>query len=111
MTFVLSPPPLLPVKPVFVCAALGTTVARIYDPTAHYATARTFRDVGPMKRFDHHVETDRSRGILYAAEHMRGCLVELYGDKRAGYTCQRHFCEIPLVRDVTLLDLRGNGAM
>lgn len=111
MATLYPPPPRGEVRPVFTVISATTILSRIYDPTRYEASAIEFRRDGPHGRFDHHTRHDSNRGILYAAEDMKGCLVEIYGNNRSGYTCNRCYCEIPLLRDLRMLDLRGDGVM
>src|SRR5207302_254706 len=85
---------------------------------AYGMTARTFREYGPIARFDHHRGyparpgfDPRHRGVYYAALSLEGCLVEAFGDSRVIDPHGSYVAQPLLTRDVTLLDLRGNGAM
>jgi RES domain-containing protein len=94
----------------------GTRLVRIFDPSRHGATPTGFRYSGPRSRFDHHVlDADgpmtSERGIYYAAFSLSGCLVEVFGDAWVIEFREKHVARPSLVRDMHLLDLRGNGAM
>ena len=104
----------------------GTELVRIFDPSSHGATATSFRFYGPLHRFDHHSASEASgssagpqhtptldpnRGVYYAARTLSSCVVELFGDDRLVEPGGLQVA-LPVVhRDLTLLDLRGSGAM
>lgn len=75
----------------------------------------TFRNWGPLHRFDHHrgdvPHIDPERGIYYAAFTLSGCLVECFGDTGVIEIREERVCRLDIVRSLTLLDLRGSGAM
>jgi hypothetical protein len=112
------PPPLHPPDPVFSQLNQGSTVLRIFDPTRHNTKPLTFRYYGALHRFDHQrypvssPADDPDRGIYYAAFTLSGCLVESrWGDTGIMDIKDEYICEIVLTRSLTLLDLRGSGAM
>jgi hypothetical protein len=111
MATLTPPPPDCAVRPVHYTLSAGTAIHRIYDPDSHFATANGFRTVGPYGRFDHHTKAKDDRGILYAGETFKDCLVEIYGDRKFGLTVNRRHCQLRLLRELILLDLRGDGAM
>lgn len=105
-----SPPPKSPPKsPIIHLWQKGRLLRRIYNPNNHKAKARRFRTEGPFVRFDHHI-TGSDRGILYAADSLAGALAEIYGDTAGGPTDEYRYCALVPIRDLKLLDLRGNGA-
>lgn len=123
MVAVAPPPPARrPEAPLFRSLEAGTELVRIFDPTAHGATATSFRYYGPLHRFDHHSGTptkgpgrsplpDPSRGVYYAAHDLSGCVVEVFGDDGFVETGELEV-GLPVVRrELRLLDLRGKGAM
>lgn len=116
------PPPRTPVDPakiLVVAASPGGELIRVYDPKSRYKPGpRTFRFNGPRERFDHHCEIagapsdDPHRGIYYAAYDLEGAIVEVFGDpprivERGTYRAVR----VRLRDPVSLLDIRGHGAM
>jgi len=111
------PPPRRPRSPLVCELAAGTELVRIFEPGRHGATATSFRHYGPLHRFDHHdggrsgAGVDAERGVYYAALRLSGCLVEVFGDDGIVETAGRVVALPVLRRGVTLLDLRGRGAM
>jgi hypothetical protein len=70
---------------------------------------------GPRGRFDHHDAisppvNDPAHGIYYAADNLKGCIIEVFGDtgviEPAGYGV----AVVEPTRDLTLLDLTGDRA-
>ena len=107
--------------PLFSVMKAGERLIRLFDPDSYGATPTGFRSWGPIHRFDHHrgesgdpskQSYDPERFVYYAALSLSGGVVEVFGD--AGwiasgthvYVAQPH-----LLRDLTLLDLRREGAM
>jgi hypothetical protein len=90
---------------------------RIYDPSSHGATPLSFRSYGPLHRFDHHQHpggspgVDADRAIIYGGFTLSCCVVEVFGD--SGIIDPRSKCVaiLNLLRPLTLIDLRGSGAM
>ena len=134
MVVIVSPPPLKPPSPLFRILAAGSFMLRIFDPTRHGTTALSFRYFGPLGRFDHQrlalggFPADRSetrqrlsptgsssedpdRGISYAGLTLSCCLVECFGDVGVIEIKGQQIARLELTRDLTLLDLRGSGAM
>ena len=117
------PPPELPVAPLIAVIPAGERLVRIYDPTRHQAGPLTFRRYGPLARFDHHhpreggPEMDETRGVYYAAwaiplgDALASCFDEVFGDRRVVVLGEHHVATPLVTRDLTLLDLRQNGAM
>ncbi len=114
----LPPPPRNP-NPIFHILPSDTRLFRIFDPSSYGATAISFRDHGPLLRFDHHrgkgeereSSTDTERGIYYAAPTLSSCLVEMFGDTGVVEMGTNRVAAPILGRDLRLLDLRANGAM
>ena len=134
MVLIASPPPLKPPSPLFRSLVAGSFMLRIFDPTRHGTTALSFRYFGPLGRFDHQrlalggFPADRSetrqrlsptgsssddpdRGISYAGLTLSCCLVECFGDVGVIEIKGQQIARLELTRDLTLLDLRGSGAM
>ena len=90
---------------------------RIYKPADFGATPLGFRYWGPLHRFDHHQAppnapcVDPARAVYYAGCDLAGCLVEVFGDTRVVVMDGRRVVVAQLQREITLLDLRNNGAM
>jgi hypothetical protein len=82
---------------------------RLYDPLPHGATATGFRTDGPYVRFDHHKKTAPGRGILYAAEDLKGGLVEVF-QAGGGIANTVRYCGLDVTRPLVLLDLRSDNA-
>jgi hypothetical protein len=105
--------------------APGSLLVRVYDPARNHAKALTFRDVGPINRFDHHRASppsvpvvgrpglwqDPDRAVSYFGRTLSCCLAEVFGDtgtiERSSWTMALVEVRAPLA----LLDLRGNAAM
>lgn len=127
MVLIASPPPLKPPSPLFRSLVAGSFMLRIFDPTRHGTTALSFRYFGPLGRFDHQrlsltgsssskdtVGVSLSlenRGISYAGLTLSCCLVECFGDVGVIEIKGQQIARLELTRDLTLLDLRGSGAM
>jgi hypothetical protein len=112
------PPPTRSSNPLLTQLPITTQLQRIYDPTRHGTKALTFRYWGPILRFDHQHDngtgtgaTDAERGIYYAAFSLSGCLVEVFGDTGIVEIKGQELAFVRLIRPITLLDLRGSGAM
>ena len=113
-----KPPPPKPPNPLHCTLASGSVLLRIFDPTSHRTQALTFRNFGPINRFDHQrisSQVDRAqdpeRGIYYAGFTLSCCLVECFGDSGVVELKDQKICQVQLTRDLTLLDLKDNGAM
>jgi len=97
--------------------AAGSFIVRLFDLTSHGQTALAFRHYGPLRRFDHQVNSsgapahDAVRGIYYAALTLSGCIVEIFGDTGLIDCAQWHVARPQLTRSIKLLNLRGVGAM
>jgi RES domain len=117
MVVIASPPPLKPPSPLFRSLVAGSFMLRIFDPTRHGTTALSFRYFGPLGRFDHQQlsltgsSDDPDRGISYAGLTLSCCLVECFGDVGVIEIKGQQIARLELTRDLTLLDLRGSGAM
>ena len=113
-----KPPPPKPPNPLHCTLASGSVLLRIFDPTSHRTQALTFRNFGPINRFDHQrisSQVDRAqdpeRGIYYAGFTLSCCLVECFGDSGVVELKDQKICQVQLTRDLTLLDIKDNGAM
>jgi hypothetical protein len=113
-----KPPPSKPPNPLHCTLTSGSFLLRIFDPTAHATQALTFRNFGPINRFDHQRvpsqgarAQDPNRGIYYAGLTLSCCLVECFGDSGAIELKDQKICRVQLTRDLVLLDLKDNGAM
>lgn len=117
MVLIAHPPPSIPPAPVFRTLSAGCDLFRLYNPTRFNTTALSFRNFGPLLRFDHHLASssnpfmDPDRGVYYAGFTLSCCLVEVFGDTRL-IECSEWRVAMPrLTRNVRLLDLRDTGAM
>jgi hypothetical protein len=97
---------------------VGTQLRRIFDPTRHNTKALDFRYFGPINRFDHQCAKgvnikgeDPKRGIYYAGFTLSCCIVEVFGDEGVISLKDQQVCLVEIIRQLTLLDLRGEGAM
>jgi hypothetical protein len=115
---IVEPPPSKPPNPLHCTLASGSFLLRIFDPTSYGTQALTFRHFGPINRFDHqripsqsNRTQDPERGIYYAGFNLSCCLVECFGDTGVIELKDRQICSVQLTRNLTLLDLKGNGAM
>ena len=117
MVQVRRPPPAHTPHPVFHFVPAGALLVRVFRPHAPGDAATTFRTLGPLARFDHHRHPDAApaddpaRGMLYAAPTLSCCVVEVFGDTRLIAPAGYHVGQIAVTRNLTLLDLRGSGAM
>jgi RES domain len=118
VVLIASPPPAKTPSPLYRTLASGSFVLRIFDPTQYGTRATTFRSYGPINRFDHqrlspsgNCAEDPDRGISYAGLTLSCCLVECFGDTGVIEIKGQQIGRIQLTRDLTLLDLRANGAM
>jgi RES domain len=118
VVLIASPPPAKTPSPLYRTLASGSFILRIFDPTQYGTQATTFRSYGPINRFDHQRLSpagtraeDPERGISYAGLTLSCCLVECFGDTGAIEIKGQQIGRIQLTRDLTLLDLRANGAM
>lgn len=115
MVVVHLPPPLRSIVPKFVTLNRNDELLRIFDPTKYENTAVSFRNYGPVSRFDHHRQysnkIDSERSVIYAAPTLSCCLVEIFGDGGVIRIEQQQLAFITLKDTLKLLDLRGSGAM
>lgn len=117
MVLIALPPPAHVPDPILVTLPQDSEVFRIYDPAIHGAQALTFRNYGPLHRFDHHEHPtaspniDDDRAILYAGFTLSCCIVEVFGDTGIIEPGTKWVALLNLQRPLLLLDLRGNGAM
>jgi hypothetical protein len=111
VVLIAPPPPTRRPRPLHARLAAGSELYRIYNPTRHNATRLGFRFVGPLVRFDHHVEGSVERGIYYAAASLESCVVEVFGDLGLVRFDELRVAKPLLRRELVLLDLRGRGAL
>ncbi|MCC0179728.1 RES domain-containing protein [Waterburya agarophytonicola K14] len=115
MVVVHLPPPLRSITPELVTLDRNDVLLRIFDPTKYDSTAVSFRNYGPVSRFDHHRQysnkIDSERSVIYAAPTLSCCLVEIFGDGGVIRIEQQQLAFITLKDTLKLLDLRGSGAM
>jgi hypothetical protein len=118
VVLIASPPPGKTPSPLYRTLASGSFLLRIFDPMQYGTRATTFRSYGPINRFDHqrlppagNCAEDPERGISYAGLTLSCCLVECFGDTGVIEIKGQQVGRIQLTRDLTLLDLRANGAM
>lgn len=125
MARIALPPPARIPDPLFLVLPARATLVRIFDPDRRDASALTFRENGPRKRFDHHrgegaerlPADDPERSVYYAAWSdepavaFSSSLVEVFGDTGIVESANRLVAMPRLTRTLRLLDLRGRGAM
>ena len=115
MVVVHLPPPLRSIAPKFVTLNRNDELLRIFDPTKYDATAVSFRNYGPVSRFDHHRQypnkIDPERSVIYASPTLSCCLVEIFGDGGIIKIERQQLAFITLRNTLKLLDLRGSAAM
>lgn len=115
MVVVHLPPPLRSISPEFITLGHNDELLRIFDPTSYNTTAISFRNYGPISRFDHHREMadsiDPQRSVIYMGLTLSCCLVEIFGDGEIIDVKQRQLAFITLNKTIKLLDLRGSAAM
>ena len=115
MVRIVPPPPKNQPLPAFHRIEPGSHIIRIFNPNNYGTQALTFRFYGPLHRFDHQrgttPQTDTYRGIYYAAFTLSSCLVECFGDTGVIEIQDEQVCQVEITRPITLLDLRGAGAM
>ena len=115
MVVVHLPPPSRGITPKFVTLDRNDVLLRIFDPTKYDATAVSFRNYGPVSRFDHHRQypnkIDPERSVIYASPTLSCCLVEIFGDGGIIRIEQQQLAFITLKNALKLLDLRGSAAM
>ena len=115
MVVVHLPPPLRSITPKFTTLNRNNELIRIFDPTSYNATATSFRNYGPISRFDHHRQypnkIDPERSVIYAAPTLSCCLVEIFGDGGIIRIERQQLAFITLRNALKLLDLRGSTAM
>lgn len=118
------PPPLItPTNPQYVSLKPGAKIMRIYNPERHNTKEYTFRDFGPLFRFDHHRPSavkelgkekgaiDKERRSSYWGFTLSCCLVEKFGDTRIIEFKSYRLAVVILTESLELLDLRNSGAM
>jgi hypothetical protein len=115
MIVVRMPPPIGGISPTHVTLKSGEVLIRIFDPTRYNASAISFRNYGPISRFDHHGsyknKIDPNRSVIYTGRTLSCCLVEIFGDGGIIAIEQQQVAFLTLTQDIKLLDIRGSGAM
>jgi RES domain-containing protein len=90
-------------------------LVRIYNP--EWLGPIQFSSFGPRHRFDHHRVTvggpsdDPERRAYYAANDLKGCVVEVFGDTGVITAGDLRVALVQVRRALQLLDLRGDGAL
>jgi hypothetical protein len=96
--------------------AVGVRLLRIYSPEPYKTDPLTFRDFGPLRRFDHQRPGktgpghDRGRGILYAAYELVCNVGERFGDEGAITKAGNRLARLAVTEALSVLDLRGPAA-
>ena len=109
------PPPRRTPKPLHAILFSSTELVRIYNPERLGPVQ--FSGWGPRHRFDHHRVTGRGpaedpdRRTYYAADDLKGCVVEVFGDTGVITVGDLRVALLRPRRDLQLLDLRGDGAL
>lgn len=115
MVLVRMPPPIGGISPTHVTLKSGEVLIRIFDPTRYGTSAISFRNYGPISRFDHHRKysnkIDLDRSVIYAGLTLSCCLVEVFGDGGVIAIEQQQVAFLILTHDIKLLDIKGSGAM
>ena len=115
MVVVRMPPPMGGISPTHVTLKSGEVLIRIFAPIRYGASAISFRNYGPISRFDHHRKysnkIDLDRSVIYAGLTLSCCLVEVFGDGGVIAIEQQQVAFLILTHDIKLLDIKGSGAM
>ncbi len=132
MVVVHFPPPSRSIAPKFVTLVRNDILIRIFDPTKYDTSAISFRNYGPISRFDHHREClqkavrprvgvrrkgtrtktiDPDRSVIYAGRTLSCCIVEIFGTGGVVKLRRQQVAFITLGDTLKLLDLRGSAAM
>jgi hypothetical protein len=96
--------------------AVGARLLRIYSPQPYNTGPLTFREFGPLLRFDHQrpgkagPRRDRGRGILYAAPDLVCCVGERFGDDGAITKTGYRLTRLAVTDGLAVLDLRRSAA-
>jgi hypothetical protein len=106
------------IDPVIEPVASGKKLYRAYSPKPYGTKPRTFRNVGPLERFDHHrpvgpgmpPKQHRGRGILYAGFDPIWSLGEFFGASGVITLNGNRIARLTVTRSLRLLDLRGLAA-
>ena len=111
------------ILPAYETLERGRRLHRIYAPASfllprpHTVGPTTFRHFGPTDRFDHHAVSsstpgpDLRHGIYYAGVDLWDCAIEVFWRTRIIRLANNRYTEVMVNRDLTLLDLRDEGAM
>ena len=96
---------------------VGVRLLRIYSPSSHQATPASYREWGPVSRFDHQRPTatggcgvDRGRGVLYAAPSMLCCVGEFFGDTGSVTVADARLARLRVQAPLRMLDVRKTAA-
>lgn len=115
MVVLALPPPARAPKPGYASLSPATDLTRIYNPD--WLGPIQFSGFGPRHRFDHHRESpkgpaaDGDRRTYYAADDLKGCVVEVFGDTGVIVVGTLRAALVRPTRVIRLLDLRGDGAL
>jgi len=96
--------------------AAGVRILRVYSPEPYKTGPLSFRDFGPLRRFDHQrpgrigPRRDRGRGILYAAYGLVCNVGERFGDEGAITKPGNRLARLAVTDELSVLDLRGPAA-
>jgi hypothetical protein len=110
-----GPPPAGDFDPVVATVVNGTELLRIYAPEPYDTAPLTFREFGPLNRFDHQrsnngPQVDSGRGILYAGFDLVCCVGEYFGDTGAVTRVGNRLTKLLVEEPVEVLDLREEAA-
>ncbi|MGO8671864.1 MAG: RES domain-containing protein, partial [Capsulimonadaceae bacterium] len=112
MVLVGLPPPEHCPKPLFHTLKHGSYLVRLFDPTRFNQGALTFREYGPLRRFDHQLPSDSGptaspdRGIYYGALNLSSCVVEIFGDTGVIDCGEWRVSRARITRALRLINLR-----
>ncbi len=111
----MGPPPDGELEPVVETVAKGDHLLRIYAPEPYDTGPLTFREFGPLNRFDHHrssngPQLDPERGTLYAGYELVCCVGEYFGDDGAVTRAGNRLTKLLVDDAVEVLDLRKEAA-
>lgn len=105
------------IDPSYETVSASTRLLRIYAPEPYKTKATTFREIGPVNRFDHQRagpggarRRDRGRGILYASRTMTCSVGEYFGDEGVVTLAGNKVARLKVTSDLRVLDLRGTAA-
>lgn len=95
--------------------ANGVGLLRTYAPDPYDTAPLTFREFGPLNRFDHQrsgngPQLDSGRGILYAGFDLICCVGEYFGDQGAVTRAGNRLTKLLVEEPAEVLDLRKEAA-